>query len=178
MKVRAITEDDSRNYIDLCEKLDQETKFMMLEPDERTITVDEQKNRIQSLLSNENSMIFVAEDNGELVGYLGAYGGNVQRIKHRVHIVVGILQAYTGRGIGTGLFNELEKWSMQVGIQRMELTVMAHNEIGLALYKKMGFSIEGIARDSMFVDGKYVDEYYMAKTLPYARNGNYIYFNE
>ena len=171
MKIRAIMGNDSRNYLDLCKKLDRETKFMLYEPDERTLSVDEQENRIQSLLSNENSMIFVAEDNGELVGYLGAYGGNVKRIKYRVHIVVGILQAYVGRGIGTELFNELEKWSMQVGVHRMELTVMAHNEIGLALYKKMGFFIEGIAKDSIFVDGKYVDEYYMAKILPNVRSG-------
>ena len=31
--------------------------------------------------------------------------------------------------------------------------------------KKMGFEIEGTKRDSLRVDGVYVDEYYMAKLL-------------
>jgi RimJ/RimL family protein N-acetyltransferase len=32
-------------------------------------------------------------------------------------------------------------------------------------YKKMGFEIEGTKRHSLFVNGKYIDEYYMAKFL-------------
>jgi RimJ/RimL family protein N-acetyltransferase len=31
------------------------------------------------------------------------------------------------------------------------------------LYEKNGFNVEGIKKNSMIVDGKYVDEYYMAK---------------
>ncbi|GMA64190.1 GNAT family N-acetyltransferase [Alicyclobacillus fastidiosus] len=165
MKIRQIREDDSENYIELCKRLDQETQFMMLEPDERTINVQQQRDAINSLLATGNSMIFVAEDNGKLVGYIGAYGGEFRRNKHKVYIVIGILQEYAGKGIGTSLFTETEKWAREIGVHRLELTVMVHNEAGLALYKKMGFTIEGIARDSMLVDGKYVDEYYMAKIL-------------
>jgi RimJ/RimL family protein N-acetyltransferase len=41
---------------------------------------------------------------------------------------------------------------------------MVHNERAIALYKKMGFEIEGTKKRSMRIDGQYVDEYYMAKT--------------
>jgi RimJ/RimL family protein N-acetyltransferase len=165
IRIRQITQDDSDKYLALCKQLDQETKFMMLEPDERTIDAEQQKNWIQSLLASENSMIFVAEHEKELVGYLGAFGGEFRRNRHKVHIVVGILQKFTGKGIGTALFTEAERWARQVGIHRLELTVMTHNEIGLSLYKKMGFIVEGAAKDSLLVDGTYVDEYYMAKIL-------------
>ena len=138
---------------------------MMMEPDERKIDVEQQKNRIQSLLTSGNSMIFVAEHDKELVGYLAAYGGEFRRNRHKAHIVVGILQKFTGKGIGTALFIEAERWARQVGIHRLELTVMSHNRAGLALYKKMGFFVEGIAKDSLLVEGTYVDEYYMAKIL-------------
>lgn len=43
--------------------------------------------------------------------------------------------------------------------------VIAHNEVALSLYKKMGFEIEGVKRDSLYVDGEFVDEYYMSKLL-------------
>ena len=52
---------------------------MMLEPDERTTVAEQQKGRIRSLLATGNSMIFVAEDDKELVGYLGAYGGEFRK---------------------------------------------------------------------------------------------------
>ncbi|MCI0184913.1 GNAT family N-acetyltransferase [Sulfoacidibacillus ferrooxidans] len=165
MQIRKISEDDSENYIELCKRLDRETKFMMLEPDERTANVQQQRNAINSLLAAGNSMVFVAEDDGNLVGYLGAYGGEFRRNKHKVYIVIGILQEHAGKGIGTALFTHTEKWARQIGVRRLELTVMVHNEAGLALYKKVGFTIEGTARNSMLVDGKYVDEYYMAKIL-------------
>ncbi|QQP13453.1 LD-carboxypeptidase [Lysinibacillus agricola] len=44
-------------------------------------------------------------------------------------------------------------------------SVMANNTAGVALYEKMGFEIEGTKRHSLYVDGEYMDEYYMSKLL-------------
>ncbi|MFB5192828.1 GNAT family N-acetyltransferase [Alicyclobacillus fastidiosus] len=165
MRIRQIAKRDAPNYIALCKKLDQETKFMMLDPGERTTNLKEQKRFIQSLLDARNSMVFIAEHEDRLVGYLGAYGGEFRRNRHNAYLVIGILQQFTGKGIGTALFTEMENWAKQAGIHRLELTVMTHNIAGVSLYKKMGFTIEGIAKHSLLVDGNYVDEYYMAKIL-------------
>ena len=40
---------------------------------------------------------------------------------------------------------------------------MCHNIVAKHLYEKNGFVMEGIKKNSMFVEGKYVDEFYMAK---------------
>ena len=138
---------------------------MMLEPGERLTTLVEQQAQIERLLMLENQTIFVAEYNSQLIGYLAALGGEFQRNRHSVYIIIGILQAFTGQGVGTQLFRTLEEWAQLQRIHRLELTVMVHNEAGLALYKKQGFEIEGTKRDSLLVNGKYVDEYYMAKLL-------------
>ncbi|MFD0770009.1 hypothetical protein ACFQZ1_14560 [Bacillus sp. CGMCC 1.60114] len=45
------------------------------------------------------------------------------------------------------------------------MTVMVHNEAGIALYKKSGFEIEGIKRHSLMIRGEFVNEYYMAKLI-------------
>lgn len=42
---------------------------------------------------------------------------------------------------------------------------MIHNEGAIRLYKNRGFKIEGLKEKSLLVDGRYVDEYYMAKIL-------------
>ena len=76
-----------------------------------------------------------------------------------------LLKSERGKGIGAKLFEALEEWANQQSIHRLELTVMTYNTAGIALYKKMGFEIEGTKRDSLLIDGKYVDEYYMSKLL-------------
>jgi RimJ/RimL family protein N-acetyltransferase len=75
------------------------------------------------------------------------------------------LEAFTSRGIGTALFEKLDAWAHEHPVHRLELSVMKHNLRGVGLYQKMGFEIEGTKRDALFVDGKYVDEYYMGKIL-------------
>ncbi|GGA41823.1 GNAT family N-acetyltransferase [Paenibacillus yonginensis] len=96
---------------------------------------------------------------------MGAFGSEPRRIRHTLYLVVGILQSYSGQGIGTRLFAEMEKWAADHDIHRLELTVMAHNERALALYRKAGFEVEGTKKDSIYVDGQYVDEFYMAKLI-------------
>lgn len=165
MLIRTIHPDDAEQFLNLRKKLDEETQFMLFEPGERITTVEEQCEHIQRLLLQENSTTFVAEHNGQLVGYLEASGGQLRRIRHSVHIVIGILQAFTGQGIGGQLFVALEEWTHQKSITRLELTVMTHNQAGFALYRKRGFEIEGTKKHSLLINGQYVDEYYMAKLL-------------
>jgi RimJ/RimL family protein N-acetyltransferase len=163
--IREIRDSDAEAFLALCKQLDEENKFMMLEPGERKTTLEEQEGRIREILSKDNQTIFVVEEEEALVGYLAAIGGSYARNRHEAYIVVGIREAFTGRGLGTALFERLEAWAGEHSIHRLELTVMVHNTRGVGLYKKMGFEVEGVKRDSLFVDGKYVDEYYMGKIL-------------
>jgi RimJ/RimL family protein N-acetyltransferase len=107
----------------------------------------------------------VAEHENQLVGFLEASGGTFLRNRHCAYIVIGILQAFADQGLGTQFFQELEDWAMQHELHRLELTVMRHNEPAVHLYQKMGFMIEGTRQDSLRVNRRYVDEYYMAKIL-------------
>jgi RimJ/RimL family protein N-acetyltransferase len=140
MKIRTIREDDAEQFLNLCKQLAAETQFMMLEPGERKTTLEEQRTQIEILLRQENQTIFVAEQDNQLVGYLAASGGAFKRNRHSAYLVIGILQAFTGQGLGTQFFQSLEEWAQHQRIHRLELTVMTHNKAGLALYKKQGFA--------------------------------------
>jgi RimJ/RimL family protein N-acetyltransferase len=168
MLVRMIQSTDAESFLALCHQLDRETSFMLLEPGERTTTVEEQRREIDALLSQENAALFVAEERERLVGYISGRGGIYKRERHTVYIVIGISQDFTRRGIGTRLFQALEAWARQRHLHRLELTVMAHNQAGIALYQKQGFTIEGIRRQALFVNASFIDEYYMAKLLDEA----------
>lgn len=164
MLIRKIQQEDSHLFLGMLKRLDAEQKFMMYEPDERKTTADEMRSRIESM-SSSGSVIFVAEANKMIVGFLSAERGFARRINHTAYIVAGVLKDYSNLGIGTRLFEELEKWALESKITRLELTVLRHNDRALALYKKMGFTIEGIRKKSLWIDNQYFDEYYMAKFI-------------
>jgi len=164
--IRPVTIDDAAALLALRQQIDVETKFMMLEPGERQTTVEQERERIAAMLQADNKMTWVVEDDGRLVGWLWANGGDYRRNHHTVHIVIGIRESHTGRGIGARLFETCETWARDKNLHRLELTVMTHNARGIALYQKMGFEIEGTARHQMRVDGEYVDLHYMSKLLP------------
>jgi len=165
VEIREIRLEDAEKYLELLNRLDKETIFRLYEPNERSLTVEQQREVIREILNNKRSLLLVAEEAGELIGYLMAAGRDIKRIAHVVSISVGILQAHVGKGVGTKLFEEMEKWARQNGKHRLELTVMENNAAGRALYKKMGFEVEGIKRQSLYVNGEYIDDIYMSKLI-------------
>ena len=162
--VRKVREEDAAAFLDLLLRLDYETNYMMYEPGERKTTAEEMNVWIRELEAS-GSLLLGAVENNSLVGFLSAERGFARRIRHSAYLVIGILEQYRGRGLGTALFGELEKWARESGITRLELTVMVHNVPAVGLYKKAGFIIEGVKRRSLLVDGREVNEYYMAKLL-------------
>ncbi|HDR3886749.1 TPA: GNAT family N-acetyltransferase [Bacillus cereus] len=163
--IREIRVEDAASFLQLSKQLDEETKFMLYEPGERKTTVEQQEKMVHRFIENEYATIFVAVEDDRVIGFILANGNDVQRKRHVATIVIGILQEYSGRGIGTSLFKEVEMWARLHDVWRLELTVMAHNTRAQALYKKAGFEQEGVKKASLIIDGKDVDEYYMAKLL-------------
>lgn len=165
MLLREVNREDAEGLVRLIKQVESESQYMLFEAGERNIEPEQQIKRIEAMKKEGNSTIFVAEENDKLIGYLIVMGGNAMRNKHSVYLVIGILSQYRGLGVGTKLFEELEKWAMVHQIHRLELSVVTRNEAGLRLYKKMGFEIEGTKRHSLLINGEFVDEYYMSKLL-------------
>ena len=165
MLVRTAKETDAEGVLELFLRLDEETRFMMYEPGERSTSVGRQAEILRTLLASGNSTFLLAEEGGRPVGFLEAAGGAFRRNRHCVHLVIGVLKEHAGRGIGSALMAEAERWARERGTRRLELTVHTHNRTARVLYEKMGFAVEGTRKDAMRVEGSYVDEYYMAKLL-------------
>ncbi|AIQ52969.1 GNAT family N-acetyltransferase [Paenibacillus sp. FSL R7-0331] len=162
---RELVPEDAGSLLSLQHSLDEETAFMLLEPDERQTNVQQVREMIEAAGKSANSVLICAEVAGELAGYISLQGKGLKRIRHSAYIVIGIRKAFQGLGIGSGLFREMENRARAKGLVRLELTVMAHNERGIALYKKCGFEVEGLKKKSLYIDGEWIDEYYMGKIL-------------
>ncbi|GHO65044.1 N-acetyltransferase GCN5 [Ktedonobacter sp. SOSP1-52] len=164
--IRPVQASDAEACLALMRQLDQETTFMLLEPEERKNNPDELLKRFAHQQEDMTSdILFMAEHGERLIGCLGAERGRVRRTAHSAHIFIGILQAYTGKGIGTQLFLAVENWARSLHLRRLALDVHTHNKAGIALYTRRGFVIEGTLKDAYYVRGQFVDAYAMAKIL-------------
>jgi len=163
MMIRTATLADSKSFAELLRRIDRESKNMLREPDEQTLSGEQAEAMIEKFGQSPNSCILVAEEDGQLVGYCVLSGSDLVRTRHSTRLVLGVLQAHADQGIGTALLKMIDEFAATAGIHRTELTVRKDNARAIHLYHKMGFEIEGTKRDSLFVDGVYVDELYMAK---------------
>jgi RimJ/RimL family protein N-acetyltransferase len=156
---------DAAALLRLKQRLDRETLFMLLEADERDTSVRAVADELAAVKQVENSAVIVAESGDELVGYVELTGGMFRRNRATAYLVIGVLAEASGQGVGTGLLAEAKRWAASVGVHRLELTVMAHNHRAIGLYERMGFSVEGRRSQCLAIDGRFVDELYMAVIL-------------
>ena len=162
MKIRRCEINDADNMLKMLLELDKETEYMLFEADERPNDINRVKAMINQSINVDNLLLIATEDDN-IIGFLSAQRGIIRKIKHTAYIVVGIREKFRGKGIGKKLFCELDLWAKENNISRLELTVMCPNSMAKQLYEKNGFEVEGTKRNSIFMNGKYIDEYYMSK---------------
>ena len=138
---------------------------MLYEPGERQTTLEQQQRRLEALSNATRHAMLLAELNDNIVGFVTGSGGNLKRNRHTLSIVIGVLQAFAGQGVGRLLMAALENWAVTNEFHRLELTVIAHNDTAIRLYKSCGFESEGVRADALVIDDQYVDELYMAKII-------------
>ena len=164
MNIRPIEVDDAERFVALSKKID-ESGMMLFDTEERQTTPEQQRRAIEVINAKKTSTFFIAEDEQKLIGFIGVIGNELNRKQHSAYLALGVLEEYQGQGVATKLFNTVFEWAKQVGISRLELTVIQHNIKAFNLYKKMGFEVEGEKVHSLMIDGKPVNEYYLYKLL-------------
>ena len=164
IEIREIRDVDASGYIELLERLDRESTFLLWEPGERTITADTLLAHMASA-DRTQRLHLVATCDDELVGFLVCIRGAVRRLRHRCDFTMAVVSEHQREGAGAGLLRSMEDWAVANGIHRIELTVMSHNLGAIALYERAGFVSEGVKRGAIRVDNVPVDECVMGKTL-------------
>ena len=165
IKIRQVELGDEAELVQLFRAIYQESNFLLFEPGELNISVEEQAQLIEDQMGSESRVLFVA-DNGEgLIGFLGGTGGQANRNRHSIHIAMGVLEEYQGKGIGRQLLQTFINWASSNMFHRIELTVIEVNIKAKLLYESFGFKIEGKKVNSLKVNGEYINEYYMAKII-------------
>ena len=164
--IRSVQLEDAKALAELFTTLDNETRFMLFEPGERQLTEEKQRVKIQAVLENPRQQMFVALNADQApIGVVSGLGGQANRNRHSLYCAVGVLAEARNQGVGRALMERLIEWAQAQHITRIELTVMTHNHRAKHLYDSLGFTVEGVKRHALKVDGQYVDEYFMARLL-------------
>jgi RimJ/RimL family protein N-acetyltransferase len=105
----------------------------------------------------------VALAGGEVVGWCDVRREHFPAHAHCGTLGMGILPEFRGKGLGRRLMQATLKAAHVEGFVRVELTAHADNLRAIALYEKLGFLHEGVTRDSVCIDGRFVDSVVMAR---------------
>ena len=133
-------------------------------PSER---IKQNENFVANMDANQHQFVAISkgQDNEELiVGTAGLSVNGSHRMRHSGNIGIMIHKDYQNKGVGTALIAALidmaDNWLMLV---RLELTVFENNERAIHLYEKFGFEKEGLKQLAAIREGKYENEYLMAR---------------
>ena len=158
---------DASDLIKYLKVIAEETPYLIREPEEVSLTEEQEQRFLQSKIDAERELMLVAIADGKHVGNCSLMSvGDFSRYRHRCDVAIALYQEYCGKGIGKVMLETILETAKKLGYEQAELEVIACNEPAIALYEKLGFVKYGTFPDNMkYKDGNYVDAYWMMKKL-------------
>ncbi|WP_137130376.1 GNAT family N-acetyltransferase [Rhizobium sp. FY34] len=108
---------------------------------------------------------FVAIAEGQVIGWCDLRRHQREVHAHRCTLGMGIVPGYRDCGLGRRLITTTIEAARALKLHRIDLDVYADNLRAKALYEKVGFVTEGVARDGVRIDGRFIDVIQMALLL-------------
>lgn len=119
----------------------------------------------QGLIQKKGPTFYAVNENEQVVGWADIFPEDNPRQNHRGSLGMGIVSDYRGQGIGTRLLEAVLKQAKDFGLEKVELNVYTTNVNAIKLYRKMGFTEEGLVKKYRKLDGVYFDCMLMAKVV-------------
>ncbi|MFD5631957.1 MULTISPECIES: GNAT family N-acetyltransferase [unclassified Streptomyces] len=109
----------------------------------------------------------LAEIGGEVVGYIRLGFPTPLPCNSHVRQIQGLVVSEEARGAGVAraLLRAVLDEARRQGARRLTLRVLGHNTPARKLYESEGFVVEGILPEEFLLDGGYVDDVLMGRTV-------------
>jgi RimJ/RimL family protein N-acetyltransferase len=167
INIREATPDDAEQILTLTQGVLAEPNIdVPFAPEEYHFTIDEARKLIASYAASDNSLLLIAETDGEIMGILRCVGGNYHSTRHAVELGSTVRRDWRGKGVGSALLERAIAWAKGATIvKRIEVHVYARDTGARRLYEKFGFVVEGKRQRVVCHHGVYLDDLVMALLL-------------
>ncbi len=156
----------AKPLIDFLQTACGETPFLAKEPEEVTLTEEQERDFLKAINSDPCGMMILAEVEGKLAGNCSLTISPTLRRRHRATVGIALYRQYWGLGLGPIMLEALEGTARQKGVCCLELEVDAQNTRAIALYEKLGYeTLATIPDGARMKDGAGHDLLLMRKTL-------------
>lgn len=161
--LRQITADDYEAVQAYTRQLSAETIFTQQYPGRP----EKPKEKVVEAYQNPHSLFLGAFDGDKPVGMVTVRKTRPEHLWAGGNCDFGIhmLAAYQGQGLGCRLMRLMEEWARAQNAHRIEGTVRHTNAKALALYLRCGFEIDGLFKETAFINGEWHHEYHISKIL-------------
>jgi ribosomal protein S18 acetylase RimI-like enzyme len=112
-----------------------------------------------------SALLLVAEVDGKLVGQADVQPGRWPKESHVGIVGIAILDDFRGAGLGRAMMDRVLEWMRDRRFKKACLEVFVTNERAIALYRGLGFEVEGVRKRQYRILGGWVDDVVMGKWL-------------
>lgn len=125
----------------------------------REITHDAAKAWVRSVADDQHA--WVIEADGKLLGAVRLH--SVNHADKRATVAIGLLNPHElGKGYGPEALRLVARYAFdQMGLHRLTLRTLSHNDRAIAAFQKVGFVIEGRERESALIGDIWRDDLIM-----------------
>lgn len=164
--IRFATDMDASALLALKLEYLEDTKTIPLYKDEYPTHLAIEKQLIKRLEDEKNSVLFVAESQGKLIGNIDLNGNQRLKLFHTGVVGMGLHKEWREKGVGSALLDTVINWSKSNPfITVLWLEVYDSNMAGKALYNKMGFNECGKIKNFFCEDDVFIDKITMVRHL-------------
>lgn len=165
--LRSAEVSDAEALIEYLKVTTAETPFLIREPDEVTITLEQEERFIESRIEAEKELMLVAMIDGKHIGNCSLMSlAPYKRYAHRCEVAIALYQEYCGCGIGKAMMQTVLEVAKKLGYEQAELEVIADNKNAIAMYESLGFVKYGTFPYNMkYTNGTYAEADWMMKRL-------------
>lgn len=165
--LRNAEESDASALIDYLKITTIETPYLIREPEEVTMTIEQEKSFIRRAKDAERELLLIAIIDGKHIGNCSLMNiAPYKRYAHRCAVAIALYQEFCGCGIGKVMMKTVLDVAKTVGYEQAELEVISDNKNAIALYRNMGFEKYGAFPNNMkYSDGTYANADWMMKQL-------------
>ena len=157
VEIRKATALDAENILEYCRIVGGESDGLTFGAEGVSITVEREKEYLESILHSDKQLYLVAADGNEIVGTAVFSCYAKPRLAHRGEISISVKKSMWGNHIGTRLMEEILSFARNTAkAEIISLEVRSDNERAIALYKKLGFEKIGTFDGFMKINGQYI----------------------